>query len=315
MFRKPAIISLKGYKLDKFETLLLKQHKPWGIILFKRNINNFKQLKKLTYDIRKCVNDPFYPILVDEEGGIVSRFSNLLNTKEFSQNFFGKLFEKNKKNAKLIYEYYLNSICSVLKSTGININTIPVLDLLQKNTHKIIRTRTYSKNTRTVFSMGKICMDVLKKNKIGSVSKHIPGHGCAEVDSHKKKPTVNFSFNKLYKNDFSLFKKISSPFVMTAHIKYTKIDPLNVATHSEYIIKNLIRNKLKYTGLIISDDISMSALSDDIVFNAKKALKSGCNLILYCRGNLKESKSVLRGLNKMDKFTEKKTHQFYQFLR
>ncbi len=315
MFRKPAIISISKYKLTNSEKTLIKNHKPWGVILFQRNINSFDQLKELTKDIRKCLKDPFYPILVDEEGGKVSRFSKLINTREFSQKFFGDLFEKNNSNGRLIYKYYMNSICSILKLTGININTIPVLDLLQKSTHEIIKERTFSNKIKTIKLLGNICIKTLKKNKIASVSKHIPGHGCANTDSHKKLPIVKSDLNTLYKNDFLAFKNVNSHFVMTAHVLYKKLDANFVATQSSKIIKNIIRKKLKFKGIIISDDISMKALKGNIIKNARLSLKAGCNLVMHCNGNIKESTNLLKNLGKIDKFTEKKTYKFYEFLR
>ena len=246
MNRKPVIISIKKDKLSKQEKLLLKSQKPWGVILFKRNISSYDQVKKLTKEIRKCLDDRFYPILIDEEGGKVSRFSALFNSSEFSQKFFGDLFEKNNKNGKQIYKYYLNSICGIFKNTGININTIPVMDLLQNSTHDIIKSRSYSKNLKTVKLLGKICINTLKDNKIASVAKHIPGHGCANVDSHKKLPIVNDSLKKLYLKDFSAFSNLNSHFVMTAHVLYKKIDKKFTATHSRKVIKKIIRNKLKF---------------------------------------------------------------------
>ena len=315
MYRKPAIIGLEKYKLSKAEKFILKSEKPWGIILFKRNIKSYKQVKDLTNQIRKCLQDPFYPILIDEEGGTVSRLSHLLNNQNFSQNFFGTLFEKDKSNGEIIYQYYLNSICSVLKDSGININTIPVMDLLQDSTHKVIGNRSYSKNIKTVKFLGKICVNTLKNNKIASVVKHIPGHGCASVDSHKKLPIVKDSLKKLCSNDFLAFKNLNSHFVMTAHILYEKIDSKFVATQSSKILKTIIRKKLKFKGLIISDDISMKALSNNLVLNARIALKAGCNLILHCNGKINEASMLLRSLNRIDSFTEKKTQQFYEFLR
>ena len=315
MYRKPLIISLCSYKLTVAEKSLIIKEKPWGIILFQRNIRSFNQLKNLTMEIRKCLKDPFYPILIDEEGGDVSRLSSLINTKEFSQKFFGDLFFKNSKNAKLIYRYYLNSICAVLKTSGININTIPVLDLLQNVTNEIIRNRSYSRNFQTIKSLGKICIDTLKSNKIGSVGKHIPGHGCVNADSHKKLPITKANSKLLYSRDFKLFRNLNTNFVMTAHVLYKKIDPIFVATQSKKIIKGIIRKKLKFKGLIISDDISMKALKGNLVQNAKLALSSGCNLVLHCNGKIKESTLLLKSLDKIDNFTEKKTQHFYQFLR
>ena len=166
MNRKPIITSIKTYYLTKNEKKLFKKEKPWGIILFKRNIKSFQQVKLLTESIRKTIRDPYYPILVDEEGGDVSRFSDLINSKELSQKFFGNMYEKNKNNGKKIYQYYLNSICSVLRETGININTIPVLDILHKKTAKILNNRCFSSDKKNIKILGKLCVTVLKKTKL-----------------------------------------------------------------------------------------------------------------------------------------------------
>ena len=128
-------------------------------------------------------------------------------------------------------------------------------------------------------------------------------------------PIVNEGVKKLISKDFLLFSKINSHFVMTAHVLYKKIDPINVATQSEIIIKKIIRKKLKYNGLIISDDICMKALKGSLPVKAIKSYNAGCNLILYCGGKIKESKAILKEFGKFDTFTEKKTKQFYQFLR
>ena len=315
MNRKAAIISIRGSKLTASEIKLLKKEKPWGIILFKRNIITFKQTKNLTQKIRSCMKDPFYPILIDEEGGKVSRLSGLFSTKEFSQYFFGHLYEKNNKNGKLIYKYYLETICNILNDLGININTIPVMDLLQNSTHQVIKSRAYSYQTKTIKTLGKFCVSFLKKKKIASVSKHVPGHGCSNSDSHLNLPIVYKKKSKLYKEDFSLFKNLSSNFMMTAHILYKNVDSKNLATFSNNIINQIIRKKLNFKGILISDDISMKALSKNLSVNADKALNAGCNLVLYCGGNIKESSKLLKNLRTIDEFTRKKTYQFYNFLR
>ena len=315
MKRKAAIISINGPYLTSLEISLLKKDKPWGVILFKRNIISFNQTQKLTNNIRKCMNDPCYPIIIDEEGGNVSRLSQLFSTREYSQLFFGKLYEESKKKGKLIYKYYLETICNILVDLGININTIPVLDLLSKTTHKILKDRVYSKNKKTVTSLGDFCISFLKKKRIATVVKHAPGHGCSNQDSHLKLPIVYKNSQKLLKEDFSLFKNTNSFFMMTAHILYKNVDPKNLATFSDHIIKKIIRKKLNFKGILISDDISMNALSKNLNQNAEKALNAGCNLVLYCNGNIKESSKLLKDLRFIDKFTEKKTYQFYDFLR
>ena len=313
--RKPIIISISGYSLTNAEINILKSQKPWGVILFKRNILSFDQTKKLTKSIREVMKDKFYPILVDEEGGKVSRLSNLFSTKEFSQKFFGNIYEINKKKGLLIYKYYLETISNILVDMGININTVPVLDLLQSSTHTIIQERSYSSNLKTIKHLGKFCISFFKDKKIGTVAKHAPGHGSANADSHKKLPIVYKSTRHLYKNDFAAFNNLNCHFLMTAHVLYKKIDSKKSATISRNIINKIIRKKLKYKGIIISDDISMKALSKDIVTNAKRALNAGCNLVLHCSGDIKETTSLLNNLNTIDKFTRKKTHHFYEFLR
>ena len=315
MNRKSLIISLKGTTLSRDESSLIFNEKPWGVILFKRNIKSIKQLVELTTKIRKLLRDPCYPILVDEEGGRVSRFSRIFDTSGFSQRYFGKFFENDKFIGENLYKEYLNSICNILNKTGVNINTIPVLDVIHKKAHKIIGNRSYSNHLKTIISLGNICIDFLRSKKIGSVSKHIPGHGYSSFDTHHKKSVVNHSLEKLLNKDFSTFKNNKSNFVMTAHIIYKKIDPTNPATHSEILIDRIIRKKLNFKGLIISDDISMKALGKNIIVNAHKAIRSGCNLALYCGGNIKESSVLLKNMKKIDSFTTKKTSQFYTFLR
>ena len=122
-------------------------------------------------------------------------------------------------------------------------------------------------------------------------------------------------YHSLLKQDFKVFKNIDSKFAMTAHIIYKKIDPLNTATHSKILIKNIIRNKLGFKGVLISDDISMKGLPGNFLYNAQRAIQSGCNLVLYCKGNIKESSILLSKIDNIDNFTEKKTSEFYRFLR
>jgi len=315
MNRKSIIISIKSFELSVAEEKLIKNNKPWGVILFKRNIANIDQLKKLTSRIRFLMKDKFYPIMIDEEGGKVSRLSNIFNTKNFSQNYFGKQFEKNLNQGIKLYEEYLSFISQFLSYSGINMNTIPVLDVLKKNTHSIIGNRAYSSRTNTINTLKKTCFKILSRYKIACVMKHIPGHGSSIVDTHKVVSVVNRPTKSLLNDDFKVFKNFNSKFAITAHIIYKSIDPFNTATHSKNLIKNIIRKKLMFKGILISDDISMKALSGDIIYNAQKAIESGCNLVLYCKGDIKESSALLAQIANIDNFTTKKTSEFYRFLR
>ncbi len=313
--KKAIIISLASLKLSKHEISLLKKYLPWGIILFKRNIKNYSQLKELVFSIKKITKDKNYPILIDEEGGEVSRLQNIIDNSLFSQRYFGKLFEDSPKLGLNIYELYMNEISMILKSLGININTVPVLDKMHSNTHKFLQNRIYSSNLKTIQRLSNVCEKVCKKNKILTVIKHIPGHGLAKLDSHKKLPVITKSISYLLKNDFKCFNNNNSFFAMTAHVLFKNIDKKNCVTHSKTIIKDIIRKKINYKGIIISDDISMKSLKYGIVENALKALKAGCNLTLYCRGNPKESLKLLKKIPPIDEFTKKKTSEFYKFIR
>ena len=206
------------------------------------------QIKSLIKNIRKYVKDKKFPILIDEEGATVSRLINLIN-HNFEANYFGNLYKVDKKIAIKLYKNYLKSICDNLKKIGININTVPVLDVLRGSTHKIIGTRSYSYDPKTIQKLGKICVKQFEINKIATVIKHIPGHGCALLDSHLKTPKVNLNFSKLNKIDFTPFKSNQSKFAMTAHIIYKKIDNLNVATFSQKVIKKIIRKKIGFPNI------------------------------------------------------------------
>jgi beta-N-acetylhexosaminidase len=313
MNRKAIIVSILGKKLSLKEKKMIKKYKPWGIILFKRNIKSISQLKELTSSIRLNMKDKHYPILIDEEGGIVSRLSDLISNKKFSQYFFGSLYKINRKISMNLYKNYNNSISLFLKKVGININSVPVLDQTFRYTNRIIGNRSYSNDINIIKKLGSLCIEIFEKNKISTVIKHIPGHGRARVDSHLKLPLVKTSKKELVKNDFAAFKNINSRFAMTAHVLYNDIDKKNCATHSNKII-NIIRKKIKFKGIIISDDVSMKALKYDIVQNSLKSLIAGCNLALYCSGKYSESLKLLKKMPLIDNFTKKKTSEFYKFL-
>ncbi len=313
MKKKAIIISIKGYKLSQKEKILLSKEKPWGLILFKRNIKSFYQIKKLITNIKKLTRDKKFPIIIDEEGLSVSRLSNIIN-HQIEANFFGSLFKVDQRISHNLYENYLDSLCKFLKKIGININTIPVLDVLRKNTNKIIGKRSFSINEKVVKKLGEISIRRCHSNNVVAVAKHIPGHGCSKEDSHLSTPRVNLDERELNKKDFYPFKKTSAKLAMTAHILYNKIDSKNVTTFSKKIIKNIIRKKIGYKGILLSDDISMKALKYDLVTNAKKSLLAGCNLVLYCAGNIKDNFKLIKAVPYIDKFTIKKTSEIYKIL-
>ena len=311
--RKAFITGIKSLKLTSSEVKFLKKQKPWGIILFSRNIKSINQTKLLTNSIRKLFKDPHYPILIDQEGGRVNRLKNIITFDNLTGEYFGKLYVQDKRKFNIIYKLFIDKSSYLLKQIGVNINTLPVLDLRIKGASNIIGDRSFSENKKIVSKVGDICIDLFNQNSIGTVIKHIPGHGLAKVDSHNFTPIVNKNINYLIKNDFFPFKNKDSLFAMTAHIIYKKIDPLNTATHSKKII-NIIRKKIGFKNVLISDDLSMKSLKYDLSTNTIKSFEAGCNLALHCNGNFNEMKVVAENSPLVNNFIIKKTSLFYKNL-
>ena len=305
---KSFVCGIKGkYLSDKEKSFLIK-YKPWGIILFSRNIKSIKQTKILTDSIKKIFKNKNYPILIDEEGGRVTRLKNFIDSSIFTAKYFGDLYKKNNRKFEVYYSVYVKQISYLLRILGININSVPVLDIRRKKSHNIIGDRSYSSDKKIVSKIGDICIEKFHKNRIATIIKHIPGHGLAKSDSHKKLPIINQKIEYLIKNDFQTFKKKKSLIAMTGHLLFKNIDNSENVTHSKKIIK-LIRNNIGFKNIIISDDLSMKSLKYSLKENVKKSFLAGCNLALHCNGNFKEMLIVAKNSPKIDNFIMKKTSQ------
>ncbi len=311
--RRSFISGLNGTKLSTNEIKFLRKFKPWGIILFSRNIKSYYQTRKLTNDIRKIFKDKKYPIMIDQEGGRINRLKNIITFDSLNSNYFGNLYIKNRKEFNILYKLFIDKTSYLLNHLGININSVPVLDLQYKWSSNVIGDRSFSKNPKIVSNIGDICINHFKTNSIGTIIKHIPGHGLAKVDSHFFTPKINKSLNYLRKRDFVPFKNKKVFFAMTAHIKFNKIDSRNTVTHSKKMI-NIIRNDIKFKNILISDDLSMKSLKSSIKNRTIKTFKAGCNLALHCNGNIKEMMIIAENSPKLSSFVIKKTSQFYKIL-
>ena len=311
--RRSFIIGVKSTKLSQKEKLFLRKYKPWGVILFTRNIKNIEQTLKLTSSIRKIFNDKKYPILIDQEGGRINRLKNIISFDNLTSEFFGKKYVKDIREFKSYYKLFIDKTSFLLKSIGVNINTSPVLDLRIKGSSNIIGDRSFSKNPKIVSKIGDFCINHFHINGIGTVMKHIPGHGLAKVDSHNFTPIVNRKLDYLDKNDFATFRNKKTLFAMTAHIIFGKIDNENTVTHSKKMI-HLIRNNIRFKNILISDDLSMKSLKYTLEKNTIRTFNAGCNLALHCNGNLKEMEIVGKNAPLLNKFILKKTSQFYKIL-
>ena len=284
----PLIIGLEGTILNDNETKFLSDYKPWGVILFQRNCINHKDTLTLIDKIKSKTHKDM-PILIDQEGGRVSR----LNYPEFpmtlSAKLFGDIFIKDKELALRALTLNINLIAGSLKDMGININTVPVLDIPSQKESGVIGDRAYSSDKDIVSQMGKIVLNENNSNGIGSVIKHIPGHGRATVDSHLDLPIIIDEKSLLENDDFVPFKALNNaPLAMTAHAIYEKFDKNNVATLSKTMITEIIRSKIGFKGTLMTDDVSMKALSGDVGTNSLLALQAGCDLVLHCNGNFDE---------------------------
>ena len=311
--RKAFIVGLKSYKLSNKEKIFLKKNKPWGVILFSRNIRSINQTKTLTDNIKNIFKDKNYPILIDQEGGRVNRLNNIILFDNLTSEYFGGLYEKNRKNFNIFYKLFVDKTSYLLKLIGSNINTVPILDLRVKGASNIIGDRSFSKNKNTVSKIGDLCIKLFHKNSVGTVIKHIPGHGLAKVDSHDFTPIVKKSLKFLEKNDFYPFKNKACHFAMTAHVIYEKLDKHNTVTHSKKVIQ-YIRKKIGFKNILISDDLSMKSLKEDMKTKTIKAFKAGCNIVLHCNGNQKEMMIVANNTPLISNFIIKKTSQFYKIL-
>ena len=312
--RRSFIVGIKSTILSSKEKTFLKKYKPWGIILFTRNIKNINQTLKLTRSIRKIFNDNYYPILIDQEGGRINRLKNIISFENLTSEFFGKRYSKSQNDFNFFYKLFIDKTSYLLNSMGININTVPVLDLRVKGASTIIGNRSFSHNPSIVSKLGEYCIKHYHQNKIGTVMKHIPGHGLAKVDSHYFTPIVYKKIEYLKKKDFIPFMNKKVFFAMTAHVIFDKIDSFNTVTQSKKLI-NLIRNKIGFKNILISDDVSMKSLKGSLKDNTIKTFNAGCNIVLHCNGNLKQMEIVGKNSPFINKFIIKKTSQFYKILR
>ncbi len=310
MKKHAIIIGISGLFLSDEEREYLIAYKPLGVILFKRNILNKKQVIELIKSI-KIILGKYTFILIDQEGGKVNRLDTKIWPEFPAARIFGELAEKDLKKAKIETFKNYNSIGKNLRQLGINVNCAPVLDILHKNTSNVIGTRAFSSIPHIVTELAKEACKGLQKHKILPILKHIPGHGRAKSDSHLELPEVNLSKLKLVK-DFLPFKALNNlPAAMTAHIKFTKLDKNNAVTLSKKIIREIIRKQIGFKGLLFSDDICMRALKGPYFFRASKSISAGCDLILHCDGNINNTIKSTLGAGLLNQSTLKKLKNIF----
>src|SRR4051812_26518766 len=298
--RSRAIYGCASTTLSAAEQDFFREVKPWGFILFARNISDSVQVKALVAQLRDTVEDGRAPVLIDQEGGRVARLKPPHWRARPPAARFGALSVDNPGAAR--EACYLNArlIAHDLASLGINVDCLPVLDVPAAGAHDIIGDRAFAADPATIITLGKAQIEGLMDGGVLPVMKHIPGHGRAGADSHLALPRVSARAEELSASDFVTFRSLDQcPIAMTAHVVYESIDPQRPATTSPKVIRDVIRGEIGFDGLLMSDDLSMKALDGPLSVRAKLALFAGCDLALHCNGDLDEMRSVASGVSEL----------------
>lgn len=291
--RKRVIFGCSGPVLEPSERDFFRDVKPWGFILFGRNVETKEQVRALTDALRETVGDANAPVLIDQEGGRVARLKPPVWNKRPPQSVFGTLHVEDPQRAA--EAAYLNArlIAADLAEIGVTVDCLPVLDVPVSGAHDVIGDRAFSTDPSVVIDLGRAVMNGLVDGGVLPVMKHAPGHGRAGCDTHLDLPHVTATREQLSAADFVTFRSLAHcPMAMTAHVVYDAIDPNRPATLSPRVIREVIRGEIGYQGLLMTDDLSMSALSGSLSARAKAALFAGCDVVLHCNGGMDEMKDV-----------------------
>lgn len=290
---KAMILGCSGLRLTEEEKLFFQAQRPFGFILFNRNIDNYEQIRLLTAELAASVGQAMVPILIDQEGGRVQRLRPPLAENYPAAWQLGDVYKKDK-HLGLHAAWLMSRLHAFdLLKLGINVDCLPVLDIPTPEGHQIIGKRAYGDEPNIVSVMGQAAADGLKAGGVLPVMKHIPGHGRAAADTHLELPTVDTPLDELIRTDFEPFVKLSDELMaMTAHVIYSAIDPDAPATTSKKAIEGYIRGHIGFDGLLMSDDVSMNALSGDFSERTSRIFAAGCDVVLHCNGNMGEMQAV-----------------------
>jgi beta-N-acetylhexosaminidase len=295
-----AILGCAGREVSREERAFFKDVQPWGFILFKRNIESPDQVRRLVDALRACVDRPDAPVLIDQEGGRVQRLGPPHWDRYPPGRAYGQLVGNDPLLKREITRLGARLMAHDLAALGINVDCVPVLDVPSPDGHEIIGDRAYGETPDEVALLGRAAAEGLIAGGVLPIIKHIPGHGRAKADSHENLPVVETSFDELDARDFAPFRVLSDmPMAMTAHVVYTAVDAKRPATTSKKAFKKVIRGVIGFDGLVMSDDLSMKALSGDFADRAKASLAAGCDVILHCNGDMAEMKGVIDGTRKL----------------
>jgi beta-N-acetylhexosaminidase len=293
MSTRAFITGVSGLALTAEERAFLRVERPWGFILFKRNIETPAQVSALVGELREAVGEPDVPILIDQEGGRVARLGPPHWPVYPPGAVFGTLYDIDRKLGLTLARLSARLIAADLADLGISVDCLPLADVPVPGADAVIGNRAYGTDPEKVAAIARAVTDGLEQGGILPVLKHIPGHGRATADTHVRLPLVDTSQAELERTDFAAFRPLADlPMAMTAHVVFSALDPAQPATTSATMIEQVIRGVIGFQGLLMSDDVSMNALAGSIAQRTQAIVTAGCDIVLHCNGKLDEMRAV-----------------------
>lgn len=292
MASRAFITGLSGVTLTSDERAFLRETQPWGVIFFKRNIQNPTQVSELAREFRSVVGWNA-PILIDQEGGRVQRLGPPHWPVYPPGASYAALYARDERLGREAARLGARLIAADLRAVGIDVDCLPLADVPVDEADPIIGDRAYGRTPEQVAALaGEVAAGLLAGGVL-PVLKHVPGHGRATADSHLKLPVVDVARATLSASDFAAFRPLNDlPLGMTAHVVFSAIDPASPATTSATMVSEVIRGEIGFQGLLMSDDVSMGALSGSIAERSRAAIAAGCDVVLHCNGKLDEMRDV-----------------------
>ena len=290
---KAFIAGCEGLRLTGDERAFFATERPWGLILFARNVSDPAQVADLVTEFRSVVGEPDAPVLIDQEGGRVQRLRPPHWPIYPPGRTYSRIFERDRAAGMRATWLGARLIAQDLHRLGITVDCLPLLDVPAPEGHDIIGDRAYATDPHTISTLAGSAAEGLMAGGVLPIAKHIPGHGRAAADSHLELPVVTANADDLRDMDFAPFRRLADlPLAMTAHVVYSAFDADNPATTSVTVIEEVIRRDIGYQGCLMSDDLSMKALMGGLGARAAAAFAAGCDLALHCNGDLVEMKEV-----------------------
>jgi beta-N-acetylhexosaminidase len=293
MIRRAFITGIAGLELSADEQAFIRAARPWGFILFKRNVQSPAQVSVLVQELRAVAELPDAPVLIDQEGGRVQRLGPPHWPVYPPGEIFSRLYDADSALGLQAARLSARLIADDLRQLGINVDCLPLADVPVAGSDAVIGNRAYGTTPAKVAAIARAVTEGLEQGGVLPVLKHIPGHGRATADTHFLLPTVDTPEAELDATDFAAFRPLADlPMAMTAHVVFSAVDAAHPATTSATMIARVIRGSIGFQGLLMSDDVSMNALAGSIADRTRAIVAAGCDMVLHCNGKLDEMRAV-----------------------